>query len=72
MSSFQTAGSLPRLGPERALGLGAFDAGSSDFVTEAAATSVDGGGGTQELAPNAWLLVYWMGRYYEERGLVGP
>lgn len=39
--------------------------GSSDFLTEAAANSVDGGGGMVENAPNPWLLVYWMRRYYD-------
>ena len=42
----------------------AISRGSSDFVTEAATNSVDGGGGHLENAPNAWLLVYWMDRYY--------
>ena len=37
---------------------------SSDFVTEAAANSVDGGGGFVENAPNPWLLSYWMQRFY--------
>ena len=41
----------------------ALNHGSSDFMTEAAANSVDGGTGRQEMAPNPWLLVYWMRRY---------
>ena len=39
--------------------------GSSDFVTEAAMNSVDGGGGFTENAPNAWLLGYWMARFHD-------
>eukprot|EP00936_MAST-01D_sp_MAST-1D-sp1_P001367 g1367.t1 len=42
----------------------AFTRASSDFVTEAAANSVDGGSGSVLNAPNAWLLVYWMQRFY--------
>lgn len=38
--------------------------GSCDFLTSAGGVSVDGGGGRSELAPNHWLLVYWMRRYY--------
>ena len=42
----------------------ALTSGSSDFVTEAAMNSVDGGGGFTENAPNAWLLGYWMARFH--------
>jgi hypothetical protein len=43
----------------------ALSAGSSDFVTEAAATAVDSGGGHVLNAPNSWLLAYWMGEYFK-------
>jgi hypothetical protein len=42
----------------------ALSASSSDFVTEAAANAVDSGGGHVLNAPNAWLLAYWMGEYF--------
>ncbi len=37
----------------------------SDFVTEAAASSVDGGDGRSENVPNGWLVAYWMRQYYQ-------
>ena len=42
----------------------AFSDASSDFVTEAASNSVDGGAGHGENVPGPWLLVYWMRRFY--------
>ena len=42
----------------------AFSHGSADFVTEPGSSNVDGGSGRRETAPNPWLLVYWMRRYY--------
>eukprot|EP00040_Diaphanoeca_grandis_P035874 m.226675 g.226675 ORF g.226675 m.226675 type:complete len:542 (-) comp33500_c1_seq1:160-1785(-) len=42
----------------------ALTVGSSDFVTEAATNSVDGGGGYVENAPNPFLLLHWMRRWY--------
>lgn len=43
----------------------AFSDRSSDFVTEGASNSVDGGDGMAEAAPNPWLMVYWMLRFYD-------
>ena len=40
------------------------NAGSSDFLTEASAVNSDGGGGNKANAPNPWLLVWAMGRFY--------
>jgi hypothetical protein len=42
----------------------AMNAGSSDFLTEASAVNRDQGGGNAANAPNPWLLVMWMGRFY--------
>lgn len=42
----------------------AFSDRSSDFVSEGASSSVDGGNGMAEAAPNPWLMVYWMLRFY--------
>lgn len=46
----------------------AFSAGSSDFLTEAAQLTVDSNsnGADRIIAPNPWLLQYWMGRYYKK------
>lgn len=42
----------------------AFNARASDFVTEASTSNCDGGGGDNGAAPNPWLLVMWMSRFY--------